>query len=85
MLCDDAQCDDCGWRGCDCTCPREKGPSWSPERRRYDYNKMQWWNKLELFDPIALSIWQSQGQYRLVPSYEQSLTIRKKENPCFVD
>jgi len=85
MLCDDAKCDDCCQYGCDCTCPKIMGPSWSPERRRYNYNKLQWWNKLEFFDPIALAVWQSGGPNRLVPSFEQSETIKKKDNPCFVD
>jgi hypothetical protein len=92
MLCDDAKCDDCGWRGCDCTCPSYKGPSWSPERRKYNeekaaYEKMQWWNKIEYWDHILLMVWQSQGQNRLVPTFDQASTFNMKRNPnpCFVD
>lgn len=92
MLCDDIKCDDCGWRGSDCTCPAYKGPAWTKQRREYDaekaaYEKMPWWNRLEYWDPIGLAVWQSGGQYRLIPTFDQALTfnMKRNQNPCFVD
>lgn len=90
MLTDTLKCDDCLQRGCDCECPKYKGPSWSIERITYEkeraaYEALQWWNKLEFWEPILLAAWQGAG--RFVPTYDQALTFKmeRNPNPCFVN
>lgn len=41
-----------------------------------DYDQLMWFDKLDLFDPIALAIWHATHPMKLVPNREEAITIR---------
>lgn len=41
-----------------------------------NYNQMMWYDKLDLFDPIDLLMWQFSAPMRLVPTEAEARTIK---------